>query len=125
MRIKRRLKSQRQRLHRTPVNSFHESLTGALNSEDTNTVNFERLWAPWRLEYVTGSEAKTNSRPEPTDWQPGADHECFICRAAAKYDPASSADRSLLVVSRGAFSIVLLNRYPYNNGHLLIAPQRH
>jgi ATP adenylyltransferase len=84
---------------------------------------FERLWAPWRLEYVTGTgEEKT---PTPLAWQPEADESCFLCRAAARFDVAANADRQLLVAARGNFTIVVLNRYPYNNGHLLIAPQRH
>jgi ATP adenylyltransferase len=87
-------------------------------------VSFERLWAPWRLEYVTGSEPKA-APPEPQEWLPSADHDCFVCRAAAKYSPEAPADQSLLVVSRGPQALVVLNRYPYNNGHLLISPRRH
>jgi ATP adenylyltransferase len=88
-------------------------------------VSFERLWAPWRLEYVTGSESNSDSLPEPVDWLPNADRSCFLCRAAAKYDAPPAADRRQLVVAHGQSTIVILNRYPYNNGHLLIAPQRH
>jgi ATP adenylyltransferase len=87
-------------------------------------VNFDRLWAPWRLEYVTGDEPAA-APPEPVAWLPDADHGCFLCRAAAKYEAGSPADRQLMVVARGASSIVVLNRYPYNNGHLLVSPQRH
>src|SRR5438034_11757042 len=88
---------------------------------DINAVSLERLWAPWRIEYVTGSESNEDPLPEPLEWQPDADRGCFLCRAAAKYEPGSSADRRLLVVARGSFTIVVLNRYPYNNGHLLVA----
>jgi ATP adenylyltransferase len=87
-------------------------------------VSFERLWAPWRLEYVTGGESDTQAT-EPLEWLSGADRECFVCRAAAKYEPATSADRSLMVVERGPQALVVLNRFPYNNGHLLISPPRH
>jgi ATP adenylyltransferase len=87
-------------------------------------MSFERLWAPWRLEYVTGSEREALP-PAPQHWCEGADEECFLCRAAAKYDAVTNADRQLLVVNRGARTLVVLNRYPYNNGHLLVAPQRH
>jgi len=45
---------------------------------------------------------------------------CFLCRAAASND-----DASVYVVRRGSLCFCLLNRYPYNNGHLLIAPYRH
>jgi ATP adenylyltransferase len=88
-------------------------------------VNFERLWAPWRLEYVAGSEPTDAAPPEPVAWQENADQACFLCRAAAKFDPAAAADRKLLVAARGSHGIVVLNRYPYNNGHLLVAPLRH
>jgi len=46
--------------------------------------------------------------------------ECFLCRAATTGDPGAN-----LVVKRASLAMVLLNRYPYNNGHLLIAPLRH
>ncbi|HEX5472403.1 MAG TPA: HIT domain-containing protein [Lacipirellulaceae bacterium] len=88
-------------------------------------MNLERLWAPWRLEYVTGGESQADPPPEPLEWRPHADEGCFLCRAAAKFAPGSAADRHLLVIARGASALVVLNRYPYNNGHLLIAPLRH
>jgi ATP adenylyltransferase len=87
-------------------------------------VNEERLWAPWRLEYVTGSESPGLPLPKPSCWLPEADTACFLCQAAATYDSAA-VDRKLLVVDRGPHVVVVLNRYPYNNGHLLIAPSRH
>ena len=65
----------------------------------------ERLWAPWRLEYV-----------QHADEQDG----CFICRAAESDD-----DESHLVVHRGERAFVLLNKFPYASGHLLVAPYRH
>src|SRR5690348_2629372 len=87
-------------------------------------MSFERLWAPWRLEYVTGSE-KVEPPPEPVEWQTGADHDCFLCRAAASYERESAADRKLMIAWRGRRSMIVLNRYPYNNGHILVAPKRH
>jgi ATP adenylyltransferase len=51
---------------------------------------------------------------------PGANADCFLCHGAPEGD-----DRQRLVVARGAHTITMLNRYPYNNGHLLVAPQRH
>lgn len=88
-------------------------------------MNFERLWAPWRLEYVTGSEEKVETPPAPLEWHAGADASCFLCRAAANYDPSADVDRQLMVAFRGENVAVVLNRFPYNNGHLLIAPLRH
>jgi len=64
----------------------------------------QRLWAPWRLEYVQGA-----------DEQEG----CVFCRAAA------GDDEEHLVVRRGELAFVVLNKYPYTSGHLLVAPYRH
>jgi ATP adenylyltransferase len=68
----------------------------------------DQLWAPWRLAYIT-----KESPPKDGD-------ECFICRGLAEAD-----DRRNLIVQRTRLSTVLLNRFPYNNGHLLIAPKGH
>ncbi|MGH3052722.1 MAG: HIT family protein [Gaiellaceae bacterium] len=64
----------------------------------------ERLWAPWRLEYIQGA-----------DEQEG----CIFCRAR------DGADVESLVVRRGERAFVVLNRYPYTSGHLMVAPNRH
>jgi ATP adenylyltransferase len=87
-------------------------------------VSHDRLWAPWRLEYVTG-ESNTQSIPEPLEWLSNSDESCFLCRAAARYDASAEIDRKLMVVARAPEALVVLNRFPYNNGHLLIAPTRH
>lgn len=68
----------------------------------------DQLWAPWRLAYVVKEPA------------PKTDDECFICRGLKEAD-----DRKNLIVQRAARSVVLLNKFPYNNGHLLVAPLRH
>ena len=65
----------------------------------------KRLWAPWRLEYI-----------QSTDEQDG----CVFCRAAE-----AGEDESALVVHRAEHAFVLLNKYPYASGHLMIAPYRH
>ena len=79
----------------------------------------EQLWAPWRLRYILGE--KTDTPPCDADaLLDGADQACFLCQAAPAGD-----DQNRLVVARGVHTIVLLNRYPYNNGHLLVAPRRH
>jgi len=81
-------------------------------------VNHEQLWAPWRLAYISGDQEK---KPAPaTPLLPGGDPDCFLCQAATGAD-----DRGRLVVQHGHYSLTVLNRYPYNNGHLLVAPQRH
>jgi ATP adenylyltransferase len=77
------------------------------------------------LAYVAGDGTESDEPPAPRDWLSGADQSCFLCRAAANFEPANAADSRLLVADRGEQSIVVLNRYPYNNGHLLISPRRH
>ncbi len=83
-------------------------------------MKYEQLWAPWRLSYIQGEKADANAQPRPLQFLPGADADCFICQAVA-----DAADRDRFVVHRGQHVISLLNLYPYNNGHLLIAPVAH
>ena len=79
----------------------------------------EQLWAPWRLSYILGE--KTVTEPENLDdLLSGADPECFLCQASTPCD-----DRQRHILRRGAHTVTLLNRYPYNNGHVLVAPQKH
>jgi ATP adenylyltransferase len=66
-----------------------------------------RIWAPWRLEYVKDA-AKDN------------DEECIFC---AK--PAADDDEANLIVHRGERCFVILNLFPYTNGHLMVAPYEH
>lgn len=82
--------------------------------------HFERIWAPWRLSYVQSCGQSQSGSSEGLDLLPDADPGCFLCQAAA--DPAN---RCRLVVACGEASLAVLNRYPYNNGHLLVAPKRH
>jgi len=64
----------------------------------------ERLWSPWRLAYVSGTKSNTG---------------CVFCDA-----PRLPASESLLV-DEGSTCYVVLNLYPYNNGHLMVVPYRH
>lgn len=83
----------------------------------------ERLWAPWRLGYVQGHDSGDPAAGVAVDrWRPGADRGCFLCRAAAA---GAEHDRALGVVSRTGKSVVVINRFPYANGHLLVAPLDH
>jgi ATP adenylyltransferase len=82
-------------------------------------VSNEQLWAPWRLEYILG-EKRIIEPCDPARLLPGADPGCFLCQAVPEGD-----DRRRLIVDRGPNTITLLNRYPYNNGHLLLAPRKH
>ena len=91
---------------------------------ETERVSLDQIWAPWRLAYIKGeAEGAAQAEPEDARWLPGADRGCFICRAVA--DPALDAPRRHWLVECGPRTVVLLNRYPYSNGHLLVAPQKH
>ncbi len=81
-------------------------------------MNHEQLWAPWRLAYIAG--AQEAEKPLLAEVPAGGDPACFLCRATIGSD-----DRDRLVVERGQCSLTVLNLYPYNNGHLLVAPLRH
>jgi ATP adenylyltransferase len=73
-------------------------------------VTYEQLWAPWRMAYI---EMSREAGPEGDG--------CFFCRY--RDEPARDAEN--FVVTRGETSFVVLNRFPYNNGHLLVAPLAH
>lgn len=62
------------------------------------------LWAPWRMDYVGKKKAKS----------------CLFCRAWRE-----ERDEENLVLFRGKVTFVIMNRFPYNNGHLMVAPRRH
>jgi ATP adenylyltransferase len=66
-----------------------------------------RIWAPWRLEYVKDAAKDT-------------DEGCIFCTA-----PAEDDDRGNLIVHRGERCYVILNKFPYTNGHLMVAPYAH
>lgn len=70
------------------------------------TLERENLWAPWRIPYIRGIERTEG---------------CFLCHGMAH--PEQDDENFLLW--RTERSLVVLNRFPYNNGHLLIAPARH
>ena len=69
----------------------------------------DRLWTPWRLDYVSGSATSTSTG------------SCVFCEAAH----GGGEDGGALVVHRGRACYVILNKYPYNNGHLMVVWQRH
>lgn len=77
-------------------------------TENTNNpATGLRLWAPWRYEYLR------SDRPRPAG--------CIFC-----FGDLSAAERKRrLVLYDGAQALIMLNRYPYNNGHIMVAPRRH
>src|SRR3954453_13047617 len=69
-------------------------------------LKMDRLWAPWRASYIRESSSSGETDPG-----------CFLCRGLAGRD-----DRDNLLAWRREHSVVVLNRYPYNNGPPLVAP---
>jgi ATP adenylyltransferase len=79
------------------------------------------LWAPWRLAYVVDDDAdKVADVAPPVSVLPDGDAECFLCQAVA-----DSHNKARLVINRTEWTVTVLNKFPYNNGHLLITPKRH
>ncbi len=62
------------------------------------------LWAPWRIDYIRSEKEGV----------------CFLCRIFAEKN-----DRENLLLYRGKTCAILMNRFPYNSGHLMVAPFRH
>jgi len=69
----------------------------------------DRLWSPWRLDYITGPKDKSG---------------CVFCRHAEETHTNPGNPDSLVLVT-GAHAYIVLNRYPYNNGHLMVVPYKH
>jgi len=64
----------------------------------------KRIWAPWRIEYIKNPKQKG----------------CIFCKF-----PKEQNDRERFILHRGQTCFVIMNYYPYNNGHLMIAPYQH
>jgi Diadenosine tetraphosphate (Ap4A) hydrolase and other HIT family hydrolases len=62
------------------------------------------IWAPWRIEYITREK----------------EEGCIFCKK-----PKEKSDRENLILYRGKTGFIIMNRYPYSNGHLMALPYRH
>jgi ATP adenylyltransferase len=71
----------------------------------------EKLWSPWRSQYIGTFKNEIKSKVD----------DCFFCKAIESNKVSSDN----LVVYVGDKAFVIMNKFPYNNGHLLIAPKRH
>jgi ATP adenylyltransferase len=65
----------------------------------------DRIWAPWRMEYISSTKS-------------AGEKKCFLC-----VDP--NKDDEFLVVGRKGAAFVIMNRFPYTNGHVMVVPVRH
>ncbi|RLI04350.1 HIT family hydrolase [Candidatus Bathyarchaeota archaeon] len=64
----------------------------------------KQIWAPWRIEYILVKKSE----------------ECIFCKL-----PKEERDEENFILLRGKKNFIILNNYPYNNGHLMVAPFRH
>lgn len=67
----------------------------------------EHLWATWRLKYIEGADKVEG---------------CIFCQFPAQLP---ERDKELLILHRGEYAFIILNAYPYSNGHLMVVPYRH
>ena len=94
----------------------------------------DRLWTPWRYDYITGATStyRKGVPAELEDW-PGEDQHCVFCNLiesvewAVGQDGGSSdrAEKAGFVIARLNFCFVCLNAFPYSSGHVLIVPRQH
>src|SRR5437879_1404129 len=75
------------------------------NIEEGN-CDMERLWAPWRMRYIESADDKTDG--------------CIFCQF-----PAAEEDEKNLILLRGEHTFVMMNAFPYSNGHLMVSPYKH
>ena len=119
-----------------------------LPAETSYTPPMERLWTPWRHDYVTGAKkTRWAGVPESLEAWPGPQPDpegtpdahggqaaggCVFCNliAAADYAiaqgmPPEDAERAVHLVARGPSCFLCLNAFPYSTGHVLLVPYRH
>ena len=82
-------------------------------------MRHQNLWAPWRISYLKGLNDADPSMPAA-----GQDTGCFLC-AAAQPELSEAEFRDRLLLHADARGLLMMNRYPYANGHLLVAPHAH
>jgi ATP adenylyltransferase len=85
----------------------------------------ERLWTPWRMAYISGTSEAEQERQSGEGGEGGSEGGggapgCFLCTHGG-----DTRDEAHFVLHRAAHGYVLLNLYPYNSGHILVAPYIH
>ena len=92
----------------------------------------DRLWTPWRGQYITGKLPGIKGVPEALRAWPGDDTGCVFCNMLASVQwakrcgmPPVDADREAGILTLETHCFVCLNAFPYSSGHLLILPYRH
>ena len=81
-------------------------------------MRHQNLWAPWRISYLKG--LVDDPAKQSQDDGPGG---CFLCAAFERLDEEQTRERMIVLTDdRGS---LMMNRYPYSNGHLLVSPKKH
>jgi ATP adenylyltransferase len=80
------------------------ALADKIATESIKERVMEHIWAPWRIQYILGEKSEG----------------CILCDK-----PAEDKDAENYILYRGKTNFIMLNSYPYNPGHLLVAPYRH
>ncbi|QQE14009.1 HIT domain-containing protein [Planctomycetota bacterium] len=83
----------------------------------------KNLWAPWRISYIKSLETEDDQSKRHTSGGPNP-NRCFLC-GASDVDLTEQQQKDQLVLHRGTHCLLMLNRYPYSNGHILVAPFDH
>lgn len=96
----------------------------------------DRLWTPWRYNYVSGQPSAEKERrqgvPKDLEQWPGEDSACVFCNLIQSVEwairsgiPVGEAEGAGFILARLSTSFVCLNAFPYSSGHVLIVPFRH
>ena len=83
----------------------------------------ENLWAPWRISYIKNLDVEENNN-ESTSSSGTKPNKCFFCEASG-VDITGQHAKDQLVLHLGRTCLLMLNRYPYTNGHMMVAPKEH
>jgi len=78
-----------------------------MKKKENSGKGFEKLWAPWRMKYIEGIDVNDSGK-------------CIFCEK-----PKEKNDKENFIVYRGSKCFIILNTFPYNNGHLLVVPYKH
>lgn len=81
-------------------------------------MRHQNLWAPWRISYLKGLV------DEPAKNEQGEGPGCFLCAAFDDAMDAKEKEQRMILLTDDRGSL-MMNRYPYSNGHLLVSPQKH
>ena len=72
-----------------------------------------RLWAPWRMKYIVGGKDNSSKKSRQSN-------DCVFCSIVKEIDCVEN-----LILKRGEYCYIVLNKYPYSNGHLMVVPFSH